>query len=185
MSIGFEPDTFVYLKDRLRNLNKRWAVFAGLVLLLIVVGLGSSAVLRPVIVLQSDKTGIFVRNTGGLDAIIQKVDGFWYWSGRVAFIANMPSIHQKVASEAGLARLDIPNIPVPEGYAAQRKPFYMRLRVRYIIPGMPMFRYMEQLFFEYDPDLNRWIATENIPLRYRSLGRLTLGDVEPIELDFH
>ena len=96
MSIGFEPDTFVYLKDRLRNLNKKWAVFGGLVLLLIVAGLGSSAVLRPVIVLQNDKTGVLVKNTGGLDALIQKVDAFWYWSGRVAFIANMPSIHQKV-----------------------------------------------------------------------------------------
>ena len=86
------------MKDGFKNLNKKWAVLGGLLLLLIVAALGSSAVLRPVIVLKSDETGVFVKNTGGLDGLIHRVDGFWFWSGRVAFIANMPSIHQRADS---------------------------------------------------------------------------------------
>lgn len=173
------------MKDRLRSVHKKWAVLGGFLLLLIVVGLGSSAVLRPVIVLESNETGLFVKNTGGVDALIHRVDGFWYWSGRVAFIANMPSIHQRVASGADLVRLDIPNIPAPKEHAALQKPFYMRLKVRYVIPGMPMFRYAKEFFFEYDPDLNQWTASEDIPLKYRSLGTLTVGNIEKMKLDFH
>jgi hypothetical protein len=185
MSIGFDPETFSYLKDKLKNLDKKWAVLAGLVVFLILAGIGSSAVFRPVIVLDTDETGVFVRNTGGTDALIHKVDAFWYWAGQVAFIANMPDVHQEVASEAHPVRLDIPNIPIPEKHATQREPFYMKLAVRYTIPGMPIFRYTEPLFFEYDSDINGWATTENIPLKYRSLGNLTVGDVQQIELSFH
>jgi hypothetical protein len=185
MSIGFHPETFSYLKDKLRNLNKKWIVIGGLVVFLILVGLGSSAVLRPVVVLDTDETRVFVRNTGGVDALIHKVDGFWYWAGNVAFIANMPDVHQEVSPGAHPVRLDIPDIPIPEKHATQRQPFYMKLVVRYIIPGMPIFRYTEPLFFKYDSDLNGWATTENIPVKYRSLGSLTVGDVQPIELNFH
>ena len=185
MSLGFDPDTFVYLKDKLKNLDKKWAALGGLVLLLILAGLGASAVLRPVIVLDTGETGIFVRNTGGVDAVIHKVDSFWYWAGQVAFIANMPDIHQKVESGGESVRLGIPDIPIPEKHTAERQPFYMKLAVRYTIPGMPVFRYTEPLFFEYDSTLNGWATTENIPLKYRSLGNLTVGDIEQIELRFH
>ncbi|MBW1741834.1 MAG: hypothetical protein JRJ47_00190 [Deltaproteobacteria bacterium] len=185
MSVGLDPETFVYLKEKLKSLDKKWAIVGGLVLLLILVGLGSSAVLRPLIVLDSDETGIFVKNTGGVDALIHKVDGFWYWAGRVAFIANMPGVHQRVESGAGSVRLEIPDIPIPEMYATQQKHFYMKLAVRYRIPGLPIFRYTELLFFEYDSDLNAWAMTDSIPLRYRSLGNLTVGNVEQIELSFH
>jgi len=185
MSVGFDADTFDYLKEKLRNLDKKWVISGGLVLFLILVGLGSSAVLRPLIVLETDETGIYVKNTGGVDALIHKVDGFWYWAGRVAFIANMPVVHQRVASGAAPVRLQIPNIPIPEEHATQQNPYYMKLAVRYKIPGMPIFRYTELLFFEYDSDLNTWATTENIPLKYRSLGSLTVGDVEPIALSFH
>jgi hypothetical protein len=185
MSIGFDPETFAYLKDKLRSLNKKWIVSGGLVLLLILVGLGTSAVLRPVIVLNTNETGISVQNTGGVDALIHKVDGFWYWAGQVAFIANMPDVHQEVQSRAHPVRLDIPNIPIPEKYAIQGKPVFMKLAVRYTIPGMPFFRYTEPLFFEYDSDLNGWAITDNIPLKYRSLGNLTVGDVGQVELSFH
>jgi hypothetical protein len=184
MSIGFDPDTFVYLKEKLRNLDKKWAVLGGLALLLILAGLGSSAVLRPVIVLDSDHTGVVVKNTGGVDALIHKVDAFWYWAGRVAFIANMPDIHQKVGSGTGFVRLNIPDIPVPEKHATQREPFYMKMAVRYTISGMPVFRYTEPLFFKYDSDVHGWATTDNIPLKYRSLGNLTVGDVEQIEPSF-
>lgn len=185
MSIGFEPDTFVYLKDKLKNVDKKWAVLGGLVLFLILAGIGSSAVLRPVIVLDSDETGVFVRNTGGTDALIHKVDAFWYWAGQVAFIANLPDVHQRVGSGGEFVRLDIPDIPIPEMHAMQPTHFYMKLAVRYTIPGMPVFRYTEPLFFEYDSDHKRWATTENIPIKYRSLGNLTVGDVEGIELSFH
>jgi hypothetical protein len=184
MSIGFNTDTFDYLKEKLSNLDKKWVVLGGLVLLLIVVGLGSSAVLRPLIVLDTDETGIVVKNTGGVDALVHKVDGFWYWAGQVAFIANMPDVHQRVESGADSVKLDIPDIPIPAKHAVQRSPFYMKLAVRYRIPGMPVFRYTEPLFFEYDSDLNGWATTESIPLKYRSLGNLTVGDVEQIELSF-
>lgn len=96
MSVGLHPETFAYLKEKLRSLDKKWAVGGGLVLFLILVGLGSSGVLRPLIVLDTDEGGIFVKNTGGVDALIHKVDGFWYWAGQVAFIANMPGVHQRV-----------------------------------------------------------------------------------------
>ena len=174
-----------YSEEKPRGLNKKWAIFGVVVLFLILVGLGSSAVLRPVIVLKSNERGVFVKNTGGLDALIHRVDGFWFWSGRVAYIANMPSIHQRVESGSDFVRLDIPNIPVPEEHTPQQGPFYMRLWVRYIIPGMPIFRYAEQLFFKYDPDLNRWTAAKDIPLKYRSLGTLTIGDVDKVKLKFH
>jgi hypothetical protein len=185
MSIGFDPDTFVYLKDKLKNIDRKWAFLGGLVLLLILAALGGSAVLRPALVLYPDDTGISVKNIGGTDALIHKVDVFWYWAGQVAFIANMPEVHQTVKSEANPAKLNIPDIPVPEKRAVQREPFYMKLAVRYTIPHLPMFRYAESLFFEYDFQLNKWTATENIPLQYRSLGNLTVGDVKPIELSFH
>jgi hypothetical protein len=185
MSLELHPETFSYLKEKLRSLGKKWTVLGSLVLILILVGLGSSAVLRPLIVLDTDKAGIFVKNTGGVDALIHKVDGFWYWAGRVAFIANMPDIHQRVVSGAGPVRLEIPEIPIPEGQAAQQRPFYMKLAVRYRIPGLPIFRYTKPLFFEYDPDLKTWEVTESVPLRYRSLGNLTVGNVEQIELSFH
>jgi hypothetical protein len=185
MSVGLHPETFAYLKEKLRSLDKKWAVGGGLVLFLILVGLGSSGVLRPLIVLDTDEGGIFVKNTGGVDALIHKVDGFWYWAGQVAFIANMPGVHQRVESGAGAVRLEIPDIPIPEKHATQQKPFYMKLAVRYRIPGIPIFRYTEPLFFEYDSDLNAWAITKSIPLKFRSLGNLTVGDVEQIELSFH
>jgi hypothetical protein len=50
---------------------------------------------------------------------------------------------------------------------------------------MPVFRYSEPLFFDFDPNLKKWKNTENIPLKYRSLGTLTVGDVEQIKLSFH
>ncbi|MBW2172193.1 MAG: hypothetical protein JRF69_09495 [Deltaproteobacteria bacterium] len=185
MSVGLDPGTFGYLKEKLRSLDKKWAIPGALVLFLIIAGLGSSAVLRPVIVLDTDETGIFVKNAGGGDALIHKVDGFWYWAGRVAFIANMPGVHQRVESGAGSVRLEIPDIPIPENHTTQQKPFYMKLAVRYRIPGMPIFRYTEPLFFEYDSDLKAWATTESIPVKYRSLGNLTVGNVEQIELSFH
>jgi hypothetical protein len=185
MSIGFHPETFLFLKEKLRNLDKKWAFLGGAVLFLILAGIGSSAVLRPVIVLDTDEAGILVKNTGGMDALIHKVDVFWYWAGRVAFIGNMPDVHQRVEPGSDAVRLEIPDIPIPEHAMQRKQPFYMKLSVRYTIPGIPVFRYSEPLFFDLDSGLKRWEDAENIPLKYRSLGTLTVGDVEQINLSFH
>lgn len=61
----------------------------------------------------------------------------------------------------------------------------MKLEVHYRIPGIPIFRYITPLYFEYDADRKIWTATENIPAKHRSLGKLATGNIGKIELNFH
>ena len=171
--------------EKLGNLNRKRAILCACVLLPILVGLGYFRVFRPVILVDTDQVEINVKNTGGMDAIIYKVDGFWYWAGQVALLANMPGIHQQVGAGAGPVRLGIPDIPVPSEQATQQSVFYMKLAVRYRIPGIPIFRYTTPLYFKYDPVHKMWAATKSIPPKYRSLGKLTMGNVGKIELTFH
>jgi len=178
-----------YLKRKRSSPNRRWTVFSGLVLLVVLVVLGNLAVLRPVILMDTDQAGIHVKNAGSMDALIHRVDGFWYWASRLALLANMPSVHQRVGSGAGPVRLQIPEIPTPDEQMVQQfiqqDPFYMKLVVRYRIPGIPMFRYTTPLYFKYDPTLKIWVATKSIPAKYRSLGSFAVGNIEEIALSFH
>jgi hypothetical protein len=173
-----------YPKIKRSGLNKKWAILGGFALFLILVGFGALAVVRPVIVMDTGRAGIHVRNTGRMDALIYRVDGFWYWAGQVALLANMPGIHQRVAPGADPVRLQIPDIPIPVEQAAQQTPVFMKLTVRYGIPGIPVFRYTRLLYFEYNPTLKAWATTQSIPPKYRALGNLTIGNVGQIKLNF-
>ena len=174
-----------YFKEKLKNLGKRPAVLGGCILLIVLVGLGYFGVLRPVIVMDTDQAGIYVKNKGGMDALIYKVDGFWYWAGQVALLANMPGIHQRVGPGVASVRLDIPDIPLFGEEVTQQSRCYMKLAVRYRIPGIPIFRYTTPLYFEYDFSRKIWAATKSIPPKYRSLGNLAIGNIGTIELSFH
>jgi len=174
-----------YFKEKLKNLNKNKAILGGCILLVVLVGLGYFAVFRPVVVMDTDQAGIYVKNKGGMDALICKVDGFWYWAGQVALLANMPDIHQRVGPGPAPVRLQIPDIPIFGEQATQQGPCYMKLAVRYRIPNIPIFRYTTRLYFEYDPDRKIWAATKSIPPKYRSLGNLAIGNIGKVELNFH
>ena len=173
-----------YLKERPQSLSRRHAIVGGCILLLALVVFGYFAVARPVVVVVHGRTGISVKNTGRMDAFIYRVDGFWYWAGQVAFLSNMPAVLQQVESGAAPVRLQIPDIPGPEGEVAQQGPWYMKLVVRYRIPGIPIFRYRTLSYFEFDPARQAWAPTEDIPAKHRALGKLGIGDVGKIELSF-
>lgn len=174
-----------YLKEKFQNLSKRQAILGGGVLLLVLIFFGYFAVARPVIVRVPDLPGISVNNKGGMNALIYRVDGFWFWAGQVAFLSNLPAICQQVETGAAPVGLQVPDIPAPTGKIAQQGPWYMKLAVRYRIPGIPIFRYTTLLFFKFDPKRETWAGTKTIPPKYRSLGNLGMGNVGKIELRFH
>ncbi len=177
-----EVDSF---KEKPKNLNQNRAILGGCVLLVVVIGLGCFWVFRPVIVMDTERAGIYVKNKGDMDALIYKVDGFWYWAGQVALLANMPGIRQRVQPGAASVRLQIPDIPIHSEQATQKDGCYMKLAVRYRIPGIPIFRYTAPLYFKYDPNRKTWDAIKHIPAKHRSIGNLAIGNVGKIELDFH
>ena len=172
------------LKEKLRNVSKGWMILGGCILLIILILLGYSAVFRPVIDIAPGRPGIYVKNNGRMDALIYRVDGFWFWAGEVALLDNLPAIHQSVEPGTAPVRLQVPDIPSPVEKLGQEGPWYMKLAVRYGIPGIPVFRYATLLYFRYDRDRQTWTATKTIPPRYRALGNLGIGNVGMIELDF-
>jgi len=164
-------------------LNRRLGIWGGCVLVVVVLLLGYSAAQRPVVVVVPGPPGISVKNTGSLEALIYRVDGFWFWGGKVAMLSNMPSIHQQVEPRTDPVRLQIPPIHGPDGDVAREGPWYMRLVVHYGMPHIPVFRYTTVLHFEFDSTHQRWTSVEVIPPKYRALGSLGLGNVGKIELD--
>lgn len=174
-----------YFKEKLHNFNKNRVILLGSILLVVVVGLGYFRVSRPVIVMDTGQAnGVYVKNDGGMDALVYKVDGFWYWAGQVALLANLPDIHQRVGPGTVPVRLQIPDIPIPTERAFQQRACYMKLAVRYTIPGIPIFRYTTPLYFRYAPSLRVWTPTKSVPPKYRALGNLALGNIGKIELSF-
>lgn len=174
-----------YFKEKPKNLNLNRAILVGCILLVVVIGLGYFWVSRPVIVMDTARAGIYVKNKGDMDALIYKVDGFWYWAGQVALLANMPGIRQRVRPGAAPVRLQIPDIPIHREQATQQDGCYMKLAVRYRIPGIPIFRYTAPLYFKYDPNRKIWAVTKSIPAKHRSLGKFAIGNVGKIEVNFH
>jgi len=166
-----------------QRLGKKYWILAGALLLLVLVLLAYSGAQRPVLVVAPGLPGISVKNTGPLDALIYRVDGFWFWGGKVAMLSNMPSIHQEVEPRTDPVRLQIPLIHGPQGEMAREGPWYMRLVVHYGIPRIPVLRYTAVLHFEFDSPHQRWTSVEAIPPKYRALGSLGLGNVGKIELD--
>jgi hypothetical protein len=152
--------------------------------LLVLAGLGYLGIHRPNILVKTDHAGIHVKNGGSLDALIYRVDGFWYWAGNVALLANLPDIHQRVWAGAEPVKLQIPDIPIPGKQPSQPNAFYMKLAVRYTVPGIPIFRYTTPSYFQYDPNDKIWALTNRIPSKYRSLGKLATGNIDQIKLRF-
>lgn len=140
--------------------------------------------MKPAIVMEKDGAGIFVKNQGRLEAVIFRVDGFWYWGGQVAMLDNMPRIRQRVSRDGPRVRLQIPDMPFPPEYGIREKNCFMKLVTRYSIPGIPLFRFTTRFYFEYNEEQNAWVATKQIPPKHRALGSLTVGDVGRIELNF-
>ena len=174
-----------YFKDKLNKLNQKHAIWGGCILLAVLVGLGYFWISRPVIIMDAGQAGIHVKNNGGMDALIHKIDGFWYWAGRVALLTNMPGIRQRVGAGTAPVRLQIPDMPIPGKQATQTSACFMKLEVHYRIPGIPIFRYTTLLYFKYDPNRKIWAVTESIPPKHRSLGNLATGNIGKIELNFH
>lgn len=165
--------------------SKRRAIMGGCVLLLVLTVVGYFGVVRPVIVLMPEPWGFDVKNQGGMDALIYRVDGFWYWGGQVALLHNMPAIHQQVEATPTPVRLQLPGIPAPSEEITQKGPCYMKLALRYRIPGIPVFRYTSVWYFQFNSQRQIWGPRESIPPKYRSLGNLAMGNVGRIELTFH
>ena len=163
--------------------SRRKAIYGG-ALLLVVLCLGSLAFLKPMIVMDFERPGLYIKNKGRLSAWIYKVDGFWYWGGQVAFLVNMPPIRQRVSGDGVDVKLQIPDIPPPHEYGIYRQTCYMKLAVRYTIPGVPVFRFTTPLFFEYDEIRKTWAATKSIPPENRALGSVPMGNIGEIKLNF-
>ncbi|NVM23552.1 MAG: hypothetical protein HWN68_17440 [Desulfobacterales bacterium] len=174
-----------YLKEKLENINQKRAILVGFILLFFLVVLGYFGFCRPIIVVVPGHPGIYVKNEGNMDALIVRVDGFWYWAGQVAMLDNMPDIHQLVEPGVVQVRLQLPDIPLPAKKITQENGCYMKLAVRYRIPGNPIFRYITMSYFRYDQNRKVWAAIKSIPVKYRSLGNVATGNVGRIELDFH
>jgi len=171
------------IEKRHRRLGKRHWILGGSVLLLLLVLFGYFAVVRPVILMVPGLPDISVKNTGRTNALIYRVDGFWYWGGKVSLLGNLPAIRHQVVPGTGPVRLQIPHIPGPEGEIAHEGPWYMKLVVRYGIPNVPIFRYTTTLYFEFDLAREAWTSVEAIPPKYRAPGSLGRGNVGKIELD--
>lgn len=174
-----------YFRKKLKNFGQKRVILVGCISLLVLVFVGYFGISRPVIVMDiAQANGVYVKNNGGMDALIYKVDGFWYWAGQVALLANIPDIQQKVGPGTVPVRLQIPDIPIPSEDGFQQGACYMKLAVRYTIPKIPIFRYTTLLYFEYAPSLKVWTATKNIPPKYRAFGKLAMGNIGKIELRF-
>jgi hypothetical protein len=171
-----------YFRARLKHVDRKRVAFAGVILLSVLVVLVYSGLFRPLIVIGPGSSGLQVKNDGDMDALIYNVDGFWYWGGQVAVLANLPDIHQRVLPGAEPVRLQVPDIPTPEQKTVKKHPWYMKLVVSYRIPGIPIFRYKTPLYFKYDPNGQLWAATKGIPAKYRSLGKLAMGNVGEVRL---
>ena len=162
---------------------RKRTIYASCLVLVLLVGAGILAFLKPVIVIEN-RPGVFVRNQGRLEAVIFRVDGFWYWGGQVAMLANIPDIRQRVTKHDSPVRLQIPDMPFPPEYGIREKTCFMKLAIRYSIPGIPVFRFATRSYFEYDEKQETWVGTKQIPPKHRALGSLTVGDVGKIELNF-
>jgi hypothetical protein len=164
---------------------QRRILYGGLVLFVATIGLSVLAFLKPVIAMAPDHPGIHVRNEGRLGASIHRVDGFWYWGGHVAILGNIPPIQQMVDEKAAPVKLQIPEMPSPDGYGIHREVCYMKLVVRYTISGIPIFRFTKPFYFVFDQKQQEWIATESIPPKHRALGNFAVGNVDKLNLNFH
>jgi len=177
-----EPDHY---KKKPTWYARRKTIYGGLVLVVGTICLSVLAFLKPVITMDPDHPGIHVTNEGRLEASIHRVDGFWYGAGQVAMLANIPPIQQVVHKEAGSVRLQIPDMPSPDGYGIHQGACYMKLVIRYTIPGVPIFRFTTPLYFIFDEKQQEWISTGSIPPEHRALGNLAVGNVDKVDLNFH
>jgi hypothetical protein len=164
---------------------QRKTLYGGLIFLVATICLSVLGFVKPVVTMARGQPGIHLKNEGRLGARIHRVDGFWYWGGQVAMLRNIPPIQQTVQKGTLPVRLQIPDIPSPDGYGIQQEACYMKLIIRYTIPGIPIFRFTAPLYFRFDEKQHEWISTDSIPPQHRALGNLAVGNVDRVDLNFH
>jgi|GEM_PF-2150153 len=169
-------------RNKVGRFKKPRYVVAGLVLVVLVGIAVYFGIRRPQIVPVPGGPGVRIANEGRMDARIFRVDMFWYWGSEVGFITDIPPVTQHVKPTGNAERLDIPKIPAPDRMLGSGRSHFMKIAIRYQIPGIPIFRYRTIAYFRYDREKRRWLLIDTIPTRYRSLGNLGRGDVKMIEL---
>ena len=179
------PEEMDHYKKKQAWYAQRKTIYGGLVLVVVTISLSVLAFLKPVITMTPDHPGIHVKNAGRLGASIHRVDGFWYWAGHVALLVNIPPIQQVVHKGAAPARLQIPDMPAPDDYGIHQGVCYMKLVIRYTIPGVPIFRFTAPVYFKFHEEQQEWIPTGRIPAKHRALGNLPVGNIDKLNLNFH
>ena len=175
---------FNQVGEYLRSLSRRQVFWSLSISVLVAATLAYFKVVRPDVDFIFRSPQVFVVNKGKLDALINRVDGFLFWKGQIAFIGNMPGIRQRVSPDLEPEALQIGAIPPVEPFEEISGPCYLKLAVQYHIPGIPFFRYTSLLYLENSPARLSWHQVDNIPAKYRSLGRAGIGDVDIVRLDF-
>ena len=147
--------------------------------------LACSFYIRPRLSVFFQKRSIEVANQGKMGALLHNVDVFWYVGGEVFFIRNLPPVAQTFEPGKDYVPLDIPEIPAPKNGIESKGSVYMKTVLGYRAKWLPVFRYKQVSYFEYVWQKGRWELVEDIPAKYRALGKTGLGIIEPLDLDFH
>jgi hypothetical protein len=171
--------------EYLRSLSRKQVVWILSVLIPVAVMLAYCKVVRPNVDLIYSPPEIYAVNKGKADAFISRIDGFLFWKGQIAYIGNMPEVRQMISKGAVPEGLTIEGIPSIEPLGAMSEPYYLKLAVRYQMPGFPVFRYTSLLYLEFSPARFSWKQVKSIPAKYRSLGNLGVGKVNVIQLNYH
>jgi hypothetical protein len=166
-----------------KSLSRKQIFWSLSALLLVAAVLVYFKLVRPDVKLIFRSPNVFVVNHGKGDALINRVDGFLFSKGEIAYIGNMPTIQQRVGAGAAPKVLQIGAIPTVETMGLRREPWYLKLIIRYQSPGVPVFRYTSLLYLEISPDSFSWQHVEHIPAKYRALGSAGVGNVNVRRLE--
>jgi hypothetical protein len=156
---------------------------AGIVLSFCVGILLYFAIMRPRLAFTVHNGSLLVENLGKTSAAVHQVDVFFYHSEQIFFIENMPDIRQIIMPGNTPSPFQIPVIRYPLDRDQKKEPTYMKMSIRYYIPGIPVFRYTTLLYLKYNREQALWNLVKLIPGKYRALGKAVKGDIEFINLD--
>lgn len=178
------PQGFDKVGEYLCGLSRKQILWSLLVLLVVAFTLAYFKLVRPTVDLMFRSPDVFAVNSGKADALINRIDGFLFSNGEIAYIGNMPRIQQRVSVGEDSKVLQMGAMPAIETVGLRGEPWYLKLAVRYQIPGIPIFRYTSLLYLEIRQGSFSWQQVDSIPARYRALGSAGVGDVHVIKLEF-